>query len=41
MLTEKHDSRKVTTAPNGDAQSAEFVYTLSVTRASFALGPVP
>jgi len=29
MLTEKHDSRKVTTAPNGDAQSAEFVYTLT------------
>jgi len=28
-LTEKHDSRKVTTAPNGDAQSAEFVYTLT------------
>jgi len=28
-LTEKNDSRKVTTAPNGDAQSAEFVYTLT------------
>ena len=27
-LTERNDSRKVTTAPNGDAQSAEFVYTL-------------
>jgi hypothetical protein len=28
-LTEKNDSRKVTTASNGDAQSAEFVYTLT------------
>jgi len=28
-LTEKYDSRKVTTDPDGDAQSAEFVYTLT------------
>ncbi|MBS3735064.1 MAG: hypothetical protein KGY99_09085 [Phycisphaerae bacterium] len=28
-LTEKHDSRKITTGEDGDAQSAEFVYTLT------------
>ncbi len=28
-LTEKYDSRKVTTDPDGAAQSAEFVYTLT------------
>ena len=28
-LTEKYDSRKITTGEDGDAQSAEFVYTLT------------